>query len=85
MVSTLTSKGQTTIPVEVRRHLRLKPGDKVEFVIDEQGNVHLRPVRYPTVASLSGAAGKLRSPVPEQDLIRIAREETLVAKHANGR
>lgn len=33
LVSTLTSKGQTTIPMEIRKALQLKPGDKVVFEI----------------------------------------------------
>ena len=32
--STLTSKGQVTIPAEVRRRLGLHPGDRVAFVVD---------------------------------------------------
>ena len=32
--STLTSKGQTTIPGEIRKALRLKPGDKLEYVAE---------------------------------------------------
>lgn len=35
--SKLTSKGQTTIPVEIREHLKLKPGDLLEFVPQEHG------------------------------------------------
>lgn len=31
----LTDKGQVTIPIEVRRHLDLHPGDDVEFVVAE--------------------------------------------------
>lgn len=31
MKATLTSKGQITIPVEVRKKLRLAPGDVLEF------------------------------------------------------
>ena len=30
----VTSKGQITIPVDIRRRLRLKPGDKVLFLED---------------------------------------------------
>lgn len=31
MQTTLTSKGQITIPIKVRRRLHLKPGDILEF------------------------------------------------------
>jgi len=39
--STLTSKGQTTIPKRVREHLQLEAGDRVEFIIDADGKVIL--------------------------------------------
>lgn len=42
-VSHVTSKGQTTIPVKIREHLHLKPGDKVDFVIEDNGKVVLEP------------------------------------------
>jgi len=32
--STVTSKGQTTIPRKIRKALRIKPGDKLEYVIE---------------------------------------------------
>ena len=41
-VSTLTSKGQTTIPKEVRDYLRLSSGDQIDFVIQADGSVVLR-------------------------------------------
>ena len=31
--SRITAKGQTTIPVEVREHLRIAPGDTIQFVL----------------------------------------------------
>lgn len=40
--ATLTSKGQVTIPKEIREKLRLKTGDRVLFWVDDQGGVHLR-------------------------------------------
>lgn len=40
--ATLTSKGQTTIPKDVREHLRLQPGDRLEFVVKDN-LVILRP------------------------------------------
>ncbi len=45
IVSTITSKGQVTIPAEVRRHLGLGTGEKIAFVIGPDG-VQVRPVRF---------------------------------------
>jgi AbrB family looped-hinge helix DNA binding protein len=42
--STLTSKGQITIPKLVRDSLALRTGDKIEFVLTENNEVLLRPV-----------------------------------------
>ena len=42
--STISSKGQVTVPIEVRHRLGLKQGDRVEFVI-EDGRTVLRPAR----------------------------------------
>lgn len=43
--ATLTSKGQMTLPKEVREALKVKPGDRVEFIIQAPGRVLLRPLR----------------------------------------
>ena len=32
--STVTTKGQTTIPRKIRKALRIKPGDKLEYVVE---------------------------------------------------
>jgi antitoxin PrlF len=32
--STVTSKGQTTIPEKIRKALRIKPGDRLEYVLE---------------------------------------------------
>lgn len=42
--STISSKGQVTVPIEVRHRLGLKEGDRVEFVF-EDGRTVLRPGR----------------------------------------
>jgi antitoxin PrlF len=41
--ATMTSKGQVTVPVEVRRRLGLKQGDRVAFEVAD-GTATLRPV-----------------------------------------
>jgi AbrB family looped-hinge helix DNA binding protein len=40
--STISSKGQVTVPIEVRHRLGLRQGDRVEFVF-EDGRTILRP------------------------------------------
>ena len=40
----ITSKGQITIPHEIRRALGVRPGDKILFESDDQG-VRVRPAR----------------------------------------
>ena len=42
--STISSKGQVTVPQEIRKRLGLEPGDRVEFVVEE-GRTVIRPAR----------------------------------------
>lgn len=39
ILAVLTGKGQTTIPKEVREHLKLQSGDQIDFVIRPDGTV----------------------------------------------
>ena len=40
--ATLTSKGQITLPKKVREQLRVEPGDAIDFVISEDGEIRVR-------------------------------------------
>ena len=40
--TTLSSKGQITLPVELRRRWDLKPGDCIDFCLEDDGRVVLR-------------------------------------------
>ena len=42
-VATLTSKGQLVIPKEIREYLHLQPGDRLDFLIGDDGDVIIRP------------------------------------------
>jgi len=42
--STISSKGQVTVPQEIRKRLGLRTGDRVEFVVEEDRTV-IRPAR----------------------------------------
>jgi antitoxin PrlF len=42
--STVTSKGQITLPKEVREKLHLQAGSRVDFVIEPSGRVIVKPL-----------------------------------------
>lgn len=42
MATTLTSKGQVTVPKKIRDALHLEPGSAVEFAVNSAGEVVLR-------------------------------------------
>jgi AbrB family looped-hinge helix DNA binding protein len=53
LITTMTQRGQITVPAEIRNLLGLKPRDKVAFAV-EDGEVRLLPVSS-TVASAYGS------------------------------
>jgi len=71
--STLTSKGQTTIPKDVRKRLNLRPGDRLEFVIDEDGRVLVLPASV-DVSELAGMLKPPARPVSVEDMNRAIRK-----------
>jgi AbrB family looped-hinge helix DNA binding protein len=68
--ATLTSKGQTTIPKEIRDSLGMKAGDRMTFTLMPDGTVVMR-VKSRRVMELAGALHqKRRKPVPIEDMSR---------------
>lgn len=80
ILMTITSKGQVTIPAEVRRHLGLAKNQKIALVIEEQGTVRLKVPRYPNIASIRGAAGTLSKKLSWRQMRDIARADHLRSK-----
>jgi antitoxin PrlF len=58
-VATVTGKGQVTISAKIRSHLGVSERDKLAFVIDDEGRVHVEKLAFPNVDSVVGIAGKL--------------------------
>ena len=68
--ATLTSKGQTTIPKEIRDSLGMKPGDRMTFTLMPDATVVMR-VKSKSVTELAGMLQKKgRKPIPVQQLSR---------------
>ena len=58
MLATMTSKGQLTLPKDIRDRLGLSAGSRLDFQINEQGWLLARPVTNTAL----GLAGLLRRP-----------------------
>ena len=68
--ATLTSKGQTTIPKEIRDSLRMKAGDRMTFTLMPDDTVVMR-VKSKNIAELAGTLHKKgRKTIPVEQLSR---------------
>jgi antitoxin PrlF len=77
VIASVTSKGQLTIPVEMRRHLGLSTPDKVAIVKGKGHTLELRPVKY-TVEDLSGILPPLERETEDfDDLIQEAMDDAV--------
>lgn len=71
----LTSKGQLTIPVELRTILCLKEGDRLAFVLDENERIiEVQPKIKKSIRSVMGAL-KSTSSIDVDEAIELARTE----------
>ena len=72
--ATLTSKGQVTIPKEVRATLGLEKGDRIAFHVREDGVAEMRPETL-DVMSLFGIVKPAVRGVTLEDMEEAIREE----------
>jgi len=57
--STVTRKGQTTIPGKVRKALQIKPGDRLEYVVEgDSATIRVHPGTRSLKGALSSKKGK---------------------------
>jgi antitoxin PrlF len=75
MIATMTSKGQVTLPKEIRSRLGLETGAKLDFVFQEDGTVIIRPVTRTAL----GLSGMLRR--PGQRPVSVKRMNEGIADH----
>jgi AbrB family looped-hinge helix DNA binding protein len=65
-VRTVTRKGQVTVPIEIRRALGIKEGDKIAFELETNGARFKRRVSY--VESTAGIVKSKRRPLTAEQL-----------------
>ena len=82
--ATLTSKGQITIPADVRRELNVQAGDRVEFVQIEPGRFELVAATR-SVRELKGMFGKAVRTVSIDEMNRAIAERGASAGARRGR
>ncbi|MGH2457622.1 MAG: AbrB/MazE/SpoVT family DNA-binding domain-containing protein [Chloroflexota bacterium] len=72
----LSSKGQLTLPAEVRRELDLERGARLRLIVRDDGAVELAKPQFPRVADLAGIGQGRGQSVPSQD----SREQAYVER-----
>ncbi len=80
MITSMTAKGQITIPVSLRRKLHLKASDKLEFIL-EGDSIKIRPVRSNLLAAYRSV--KPRQTPEDFDAIRRETQEWVAEQVTN--
>ncbi len=65
--ATVTSKGQVTIPVDVRTKLGLRPGSRLAFVPTETGGYEIHP-ETASIKDLKGTVPRPAQPVSVDEM-----------------
>lgn len=73
--TTITKKGQVTIPVEIRRLLRLKSGDQIKFNVGPKKEVRIKLAKRFSIMSLYGSLNPKIKYTEKDDIYKIIKEE----------
>jgi len=65
--ATITSKGQVTLPREVRASLGVTAGDRLDFIRLEDGNYAIVPASH-SIRALRGIIPRPKKPVSLEDM-----------------
>ena len=72
--STITTKGQVTIPKQIRTLLNIDKGDRIEFLVDNNGTVTLWPITT-DITELKGLVSKPEKYVSLKDMKNAIRDQ----------
>ncbi|MDQ3031702.1 MAG: AbrB/MazE/SpoVT family DNA-binding domain-containing protein [Myxococcota bacterium] len=74
--ATVTSKGQVTIPREVRERLGIRAGDRLLFAVGSDGAVEVRKVASRSLDDLVGMLGRPRRRMTIEQMDEAIRERS---------
>src|SRR2546428_9491988 len=72
--SSVSPKGQITLPLEIRKRFGIKPKDKVIVTVDGDDAIKIKPLRSRLAAGF-GSVPPLKQPLTWKEIEEIAREE----------
>lgn len=72
---TLSSKGQLTLPAEVRRELDMEQGTRLRLIVHDDGTVELAKPRFTRIAEVAGIGKGRQVPGSPADMRDVAHEE----------
>jgi antitoxin PrlF len=67
--STITAKGQTTVPAEVRAQVQAKPGTRLEWSVTPDGTIIVRAMTQSVLETPPGGADLLKPARRRHDLL----------------
>jgi antitoxin PrlF len=74
--ATVTSKGQVTLPKEVRRRLRVSEGEKVRFTLESGGRIAVARAEH-SIRDLFGILGKPRRSATLEEMDEAVRQHAV--------
>jgi antitoxin PrlF len=84
ITATITSKGQITIPAEVRLALKLGTGDRIAFERSPTGGFIFNPVKKVSVTALKGMFGKPSKAVSIEEMNAVIAKRGASARLGSG-
>ncbi|MFZ3589313.1 AbrB/MazE/SpoVT family DNA-binding domain-containing protein [Bacillus sp. DJP31] len=79
LYSTVTEKGQVTIPSKIRMEYNINPGDKLTYITDEIDNIKIKVIKQTSIDEVFGIF-KVENVLPF-DQERLKAQEYIAKRH----
>ena len=71
----MTTQGQVTIPASIRKSFGLNPGDRVNFVENDRGEIVLQKVNIDHNDPIEKAASEFKLSMSAEELLKLLRDD----------